>query len=63
MAFGLAAEQLVGWRWVKWLPHVLDAQEGVSHIRVQFYDCLYTRVDGLFELTDAVLCADGTVSS
>ena len=34
-----------------------DAALGVlSHFRVQFYDCLYTRADALFELTDAVLC-------
>ncbi|MFE2490946.1 hypothetical protein ACFXGR_48660, partial [Streptomyces mirabilis] len=30
-----------------------DAALGVlSHFRVQFYDCLYTRADALFELTD-----------
>ncbi|GGY13733.1 hypothetical protein GCM10010358_77450 [Streptomyces minutiscleroticus] len=41
-----------------------DAALGVlSHFRVQFYDCLYTRADALLELTDAVLCADGPVTS
>ena len=41
-----------------------DAASGVlSHFRVQFYDCLYTRADALFELTDAVLCSDGPVTS
>ncbi|MDQ0956345.1 hypothetical protein QFZ66_000223 [Streptomyces sp. B4I13] len=41
-----------------------DAALGVlSHFRVQFYDCLYTRADALFELTDAVLCTDGPVTS
>lgn len=41
-----------------------DAALGVlSHFRVQFYDCLYTRTDALFELTDAVLCSDGPVTS
>ncbi|PBC93649.1 DDE superfamily endonuclease [Streptomyces sp. Ag82_O1-15] len=41
-----------------------DAALGVlSHFRVQFYDCLYTRADALFELTDAVLCSDGPVTS
>lgn len=35
----------------------------LSHFRVEFYDCLYTRADALFELTDAVLCADGPVTS
>ncbi|SFF97068.1 hypothetical protein SAMN02787118_114107 [Streptomyces mirabilis] len=41
-----------------------DAALGVlSPFRVQFYDCLYSRADALFELTDAVLCADGPVTS
>ncbi|KUN76613.1 hypothetical protein AQJ64_37240 [Streptomyces griseoruber] len=41
-----------------------DAALGVlSHFRVQFHDCLYTRADALFELTDAVLCSDGPVTS
>ncbi|SFM55825.1 DDE superfamily endonuclease [Streptomyces sp. cf124] len=41
-----------------------DAALGVlSHFRGQFYDCLYTRADALFELTDAVLCSDGPVTS
>jgi len=39
-----------------------DAVLGVlSRFRVEFYDCLYSRADTLFELTDAVLCADGPV--
>ncbi|MGX1675410.1 transposase [Streptomyces sp. NPDC055400] len=41
-----------------------DAALGVlSHFRIEFYDCLYQRADSLFELTDAVLCADGPVTS
>lgn len=41
-----------------------DAALGVlSHFRVEFYDCLYSRADALFELTDAVLCADGPVKT
>ncbi len=39
------------------------ALDVLSHFRVEFYDCLYTRTDALFELTDAVLCADGPVTS
>lgn len=35
----------------------------LSHFRVEFYKCLYSRADALFELTDAVLCADGPVTS
>jgi hypothetical protein len=41
-----------------------DAALGIpSHFPVQFYDCLYTRADALFELTDAVLCSDSPVTS
>jgi hypothetical protein len=35
----------------------------LSRFRIEFFDCLYTRADALFELTDAVLCADGPVTS
>ncbi|MFB6715949.1 MULTISPECIES: NF041680 family putative transposase [unclassified Streptomyces] len=35
----------------------------LSRFRIEFYDCFYTRGDALFELTDAVLCADGPVKS
>ncbi len=46
------------------LEQPADAALGVlSHFRVEFYDCLYTRADALFELTDAVLCSDGPVTS
>jgi hypothetical protein len=35
----------------------------LSHFRVEFYDCLCSRADALFELTDAMLCADGPATS
>jgi hypothetical protein len=35
----------------------------LAWFRVGFYDCLPVRADALFELTDAVLCADGPVTS
>jgi hypothetical protein len=35
----------------------------LSRFRSDFYDCLTARADALFELTDAVLCADGAVRS
>jgi hypothetical protein len=35
----------------------------LSRFRQQFYDCLTRRADVLFELTDAVLCSDGPVTS
>lgn len=40
-----------------------DALGVLSCFRVDFYDCLYSRADTLFELTDAVLCADGPVKT
>jgi hypothetical protein len=41
----------------------VDPLSVLSRFRIEFYDCLYTRADALFELTDAVLCADGPVKS
>ena len=35
----------------------------LSAFRQEFYTSLTTRADALFELTDAVLCADGPVRS
>ena len=35
----------------------------LSRFREAFHHCLTTRADALFELTDAVLCADGPVTS
>ncbi|GAA2773339.1 hypothetical protein GCM10010440_75030 [Kitasatospora cinereorecta] len=46
------------------LPVQLPAVEqwGVlSRFRMDFYECLYTRADVLFELTDPLLCTDGPV--
>jgi hypothetical protein len=41
----------------------VDPLSELSGFRVEFYDCLYTRADALFELADAVLCADGPVKT
>ncbi|TJZ96832.1 NF041680 family putative transposase [Actinacidiphila oryziradicis] len=41
----------------------VDPLSVLSRFRIEFYDCLYTRADALFELADAVLCADGPVKS
>ena len=38
-----------------------DPFAGLSRFRGEFYSCLTRRADGLFELVDAVLCADGPV--
>jgi hypothetical protein len=40
-----------------------DALERLAGFRSVFYQCLTARADALFELTDAVLCADGPVTS
>jgi DDE superfamily endonuclease len=40
-----------------------DAFAEASRFRGEFYECLTARRDELFELTDAVLCADGAVKS
>lgn len=41
----------------------IEALDLLSRFRVEFYACLYKRADALFELTDAVLCADGPVKT
>ncbi|WP_344592665.1 transposase, partial [Streptomyces violaceusniger] len=47
------------------LPDVVrrEAFAEASRFRGEFYECLTTRRDELFELVDAVLCADGAVKS
>ncbi|WP_275306701.1 transposase [Streptomyces yunnanensis] len=40
-----------------------EALSALSRFRVEFYDCLYGRADALFDLTDAILCADGPVKT
>ncbi|KUO21483.1 hypothetical protein AQJ91_09110 [Streptomyces dysideae] len=40
-----------------------EALSALSRLRVEFYECLYARQDTLFELTDAVLCADRPVKT
>ncbi|MEY9950560.1 NF041680 family putative transposase [Kitasatospora sp. GAS1066B] len=40
-----------------------DAFAELSRFRGEFYSCLTRRADALFELADAVLCADGPVRS
>ncbi|MEW1719736.1 NF041680 family putative transposase [Streptomyces sp. NPDC093109] len=41
----------------------VESLTGLSRFRREFYECLTLRGDALFELTDAVLCADGPVVS
>lgn len=48
------------------LPHPgvrPDALAELSRFRSEFYSCFARRADALFELADAVLCADGPVRS
>jgi hypothetical protein len=40
-----------------------DAIAQLSCFRADFYDSLTGRADALFELTDALLCADGPVKT
>ncbi|KOU22542.1 hypothetical protein ADK51_19950 [Streptomyces sp. WM6368] len=40
-----------------------EAFDFTSHFREDFYACLTARGDTLFELTDAMLCEDGPVTS
>jgi hypothetical protein len=42
---------------------VAGALGELSRFRGEFYQCLTARADALFELTDAILCADGPVGS
>lgn len=41
----------------------VEALAGLSRFRRELYECLTLRADALFELMDAVLCADGPVTS
>ena len=41
----------------------VEPLDGLSGFRLEFYDALIARADGLFELVDALLCADGPVKS
>jgi hypothetical protein len=48
------------------LPDIVPEVEGAARLsafRREFHHCLPRRADALFELTDAVLCADGPVRS
>src|SRR5213080_4215127 len=44
-------------------PLVGKALGELRRFRQEFYTCLTARADAVFELTDAVLCADGPVRS
>jgi hypothetical protein len=41
----------------------VETLAGLSRFRRELYECLTLRADALFELMDAVLCADGPVTS
>jgi hypothetical protein len=44
-------------------PPASTARRVLAGFRTEFHRCLSARADALFELTDAVLCADGPVTS
>ena len=41
----------------------VESLDVLSRFRIGFYECLTARADALFELADAVLCADGPVKT
>jgi len=41
----------------------VEGVAGLSRFRREFYDCLTARGDALFELVEALLCADGPVKT
>ena len=43
--------------------HPAACLDDLARFRREFYACLSARADVLFELTDAVLCVDGPVTS
>jgi len=45
------------------VPSAVESLSVLSRFRNLFHDCLYARADALFDLADAVLCADGPVTS
>lgn len=44
-------------------PSPVESLPVLSRFRTEFYACLTTRRDALFELADAILCADGPVKT
>jgi DDE superfamily endonuclease len=59
VAVGLSVQQMSGGGEQAGLASLDD----LSGFRGAFYDCLGLRADALFELTDAVLCAEGPVNT
>ena len=44
-------------------PCRFEPLDVLSRLRVEFYQCLTAQADALFELADAVLCAEGPVKT
>jgi hypothetical protein len=44
-------------------PDTAAALGDLTQFRHAFYQCLTTRADALFELTDAALCTEGPITS
>ena len=53
----------VPYQWVDGEQTGRASRADLAWFRAGFYDCLTARADALFELTDAVLCAEGPVTS
>ena len=52
----------VPYQWVDGEQTGRASRADLASFRVGFHDCLTARADALFELTDAVLCAEGPVT-
>src|SRR5215211_8764737 len=58
----LAAKDAESSRWVH-DGHTMEPPDALRAFRRSFYECFHRRADALFELADAILCADGAAPS
>jgi hypothetical protein len=58
----LAAKDAEGSRWVH-DGHTMKPPDALQTFRRSLYECFHRRRDALFELTDAILAADGAAPS
>src|SRR5215211_2766919 len=58
----LAAKDAESSRWVH-DGHTMEPPDALRAFRRSFYECFHRRRDALFELADAILCADGAAPS
>ena len=58
----MAAKDAEGSGWVH-DGHIMDPPDAIRAVRRSLYECFNRRGDALFELTDAILTADGAAPS